>query len=691
MKTYTSDKKITIGLFGHNSSGKTSFAEAMFFNGGLTTRIGKISEGNTLLDFGAEEKTKNQSVNLGIGYVEHNDTKIQILDAPGFLDFQGEIISGLYATDIAALFVNPGSAIEVGLEKAVELIDEMKVPSFFIINGVDKENSEFNKAFEDISVYSSLGIAPITLPMGEKGNFKGIINLLDQKAYIYKDASGKPEITEIPDEYKEMASKFHERMVEAIAEASDELTEKYLETMELDQEDIKKGLKLGMINEKFRPLFTTSATKNAGVNVAADIISNYFPKYNELGEMAVKMQDKDHKLKRNENEPLSGFVFKTISDQHLGDIINIKITSGKIDSSGEFYNVTKEKLEKAGQIYWILGDKKREVPGVSAGDIASFVKLKVTETKDAISTKEDCIIVKTMEYPEPIYSIAIQPKSKDDQEKISIALQKLNREDPSFNSYMDKEFGEFILSGMGDSHLNMILEKVKTKFGVEVDTATPQVPFRETITIKAEARGRYKKQTGGHGQFGDTYLRVEPNPEGYEFVNAIVGGSIPRNYIPSVEKGVKGAMEKGVLAEFPIVNIKVTLFDGSYHSVDSSDMAFQIAGSLGFKEACKSAKMILLEPIYDFEIIVPEENQGDIMGDLSGRRGKIQGTDQRKGHKIVVKASVPLAEMFTYLNTLKSMTGGRGFYTMKFSHYEPVPQNISKKIIEVRKKESEKE
>ena len=691
MKVYTSDKKITIGFFGHMSSGKTSFAETMFFNAGLINRMGKTQEKNTVLDFEVEEQNRGQSINLSMGYVEHMDKKIQIVDAPGFLDFQGEIISGLFAADIAALFINPASAIEVGLEKSLELAEDRDKPVIFIINGIDRENSEWQKAFKDIESYSTIGIAPLTIPIGEKGDFKGIINLLTMKAHMYKDASGKPEITDIPAEHKDIAESFREKMIEAIAESSDELTEKYLETMELDEKDIATGLKLGLAAGKFRPLFVSSAVKNGGVDAFMDIVSAYFPKYSDFKPAGLLKGEEQVELARNEASPFTAYVFKTLSDAHLGDVVTTKVITGKVAAGTDFYNLNKEKAEKSGQLYVLLGDKKDTIDEASAGDIVSFVKLKVTETMDSICGKAAQLQVPGIEFPEPIYSLAIQPKSKDDQEKVSIALNKISKEDPSFKSYMDKEFGDFIISGMGDTHVSMILEKIKRKFGVEVDTANPQVPYRETITASAEAQGRYKKQSGGRGQFGDTWIKLEPCSEGFEFVNAVVGGSIPKNFIPSVEKGVKGAMEKGALAGYPVVNVKVILYDGSYHTVDSSDMAFQVAGSMGFKNACEKAKMILLEPIYDFFITSPEENQGDIMGDLSGRRGKIQGTEQKKGGKVVISARVPLAEMFTYINILKSMTGGRGFYSMKFSHYEAVPSNLSQKIVKEREELFNKE
>ena len=687
MKNFSPDKKITIGFFGHNSTGKTSLSETIFYNAGLRNRIGNTGEGNTALDFTAEEKARKQSINLSMGYGIFNDVLINILDSPGFLDFLGEIISGIYACDIVALFANPGSPIEVGFEKTLELVNQENKSAFIILNGIDKENSDFKKSFEDLKSYSNLAIVPITIPVGEKGDFKGVINLLDNKMYTAND--GKLNGVDIPVDLKDYADEYREKMIEAVAEASDELTDKYLETMELSEEDIKKGLKIGLINNKFRPLFSTSAIKNIGVDVLTEIISKNFPKYQDFPEIKADLNGEEIVLKRTQEETLSGFIFKTMSDPHLGDIVSAKILSGQISSGGEFYNITKDSTEKVGQIFQLLGEKKEDIPLAIAGDVVAFVKLKNSETKDLIASKDKPVKVANIEYPEPIYSIAIKPKSKEDQEKVGTALTKLNKEDPSFKFFMDKEFGDFILSGMGDVHISIILEKLKRKFKVELGTEKPKVPYRETITKPASARGRYKKQTGGRGQFGDTWIKIEPNETGFEFVDAIVGGVIPRNFIPSVEKGIRGALESGILAGYPVVNVKATLYDGSYHPVDSSDMAFQIAGSMGFKAACQEAGMKLLEPIYEFYITVPDDNLGDIMGDLSGRRGKIMGTEQKKGGKTLVTAKVPLSEMFTYINTLKSMTSGRGFYTMKFSHYETVPQNIAQKIIEEKKKRDE--
>ncbi len=688
MKPYLSKEKISIGFFGHNGTGKTSAAEAMFFNAKLTTRLGKTAEKNLVLDFEEEEKKRQQSINLGLGYVEHGDCKIHVLDTPGFLDYLGEIVSATYAADLAAVFVNTENAVEVGFEKAIEILEEKQMPVFFVMNGIDKGNSDFGKAFDDVKNYTSVGMAPLTVPAGEKDGFKGIIDVVEMKLISY-GSEGKTAISDVPAEYADTVKKYREKMIEAVAESTDELTEKYLETGELSADDMKKGIKEGVASGKFRPVFATSALANFGLDIMVDMIVKYFPKYADLPPYNAKKAGSDLLIRRDESEALSGMIFKIISDPHLGDIVNCKLFSGKLASGGEFFNINKSKAEKTGQIYALLGDKKADIPAASAGDIVSFVKLKYSDTGDYIAEKDTGIEYEPFTVQEPIYSISIQPKSKEDQEKVSIALQKINREDPSFKYFMDKEFGEFILSGMGDSHVNIILEKIKRKYGVELTTANPQVPYRETITRPAESQGRYKKQSGGRGQFGDTWIKVEPCETGFEFVDAIVGGVIPRNFIPSVEKGVKGAMETGPLAGYPVVNIKVTLYDGSYHTVDSSDMAFQIAGSMGFKNACEKAELQLLEPIYDFFITLPDDNLGDVMGDLSGRRGRIQGTDQKKGGKTLIHAKAPLSEMFTYINTLKSMTGGRGFYSMKFSHYEPVPHNIALKIIDQRKKKLE--
>ncbi|HDS08868.1 MAG TPA: elongation factor G, partial [Firmicutes bacterium] len=541
--------------------------------------------------------------------------------------------------------------------------------------------------------YKENSFVVFTFPIGKEANFNGVVDIVSQKAYIYNDASGTAEVKDIPNDIKDEVAKLKQELVEFVAETNDALTEKYLEEGVLTEDEIQTGLKEGIRNGTIIPVFAGSAVKNIGIHPFLEGLINYFPNPSQINEIKGinPADDSEIIIKPEEKNPLCGFVFKTVSEPHVGEMFYVRIFSGQLKSASDFFNVNKGKVERTGQLMIALGKKRIDVDALDCGDIGVMVKLKETETGDTITDNELKVRLPEIIYPDPIYSLALHPKSKQDQEKLSQSLAKLHKEDPSFTYRMDPEFSETIISGSGDMHLNVIIERLSRKFDVAITTGLPRVPYRETIKGSAKKQGKYKRQSGGRGQYGDVHIELKPFPAGgFEFVDAIVGGVVPKNYVPAVEKGIRGAMQEGYLAGCPVVDISATIYDGSFHPVDSSDMAFQIAGSMAFKNCMAEAKPVLLEPIYKVDITVPEEYMGDIMGDLNSRRGKILGMDTKDKHQII-SALVPLAEMFTYINDLKSMTGGRGSFTMKYEKYEEVPAHIAEKIIENKKKEKEEQ
>ncbi len=688
MKTFKAEHIRNVGMAGHSGSGKTSLAEALLYHMGVTTRIGRVDQGNTISDYNADEIERQISINTSLLHGEWQDTKINLLDTPGFSDFFGDVVSAMRAADIMMIVVSAASGIEVGTERVRELADKYEMPRFYVINKLDRENVDFDAIYNDLRDRFGKKITLLQFPVETGPNFHQIVDVLKNKMISYAlDGSGKMEEADVPDHLKARVEELHNNLVEAVAESDDELLEKYFEEGDLDIPTLMKGFEKAILNRQVVPVLCASATQNIGIQSLLNFMVNYLPNPTEFP----PIESVDGKTrKRSADEPLTSLVFKTVSEPHVGELSYIRVFSGAMESGEEVLNATQGHVERIGQMYILNGKNKDGVDKLFAGDIGALVKLKSTHTGDTLCDKKEPFQLPPIEFPEPVISIAVVPRSKGDEDKIGSGLQSLHEEDPTFIVRYDPELRQTIVSGQGEMHLDIILKRLKEKFGVEVDIEDPRIPYRETIKGKAEAQGKYKKQTGGRGQYGDAHLRLEPLPrgEGFEFVDAIVGGVIPGKFIPAVEKGVVETMKEGVLAGYQVVDVKVTVFDGSFHPVDSSEVAFKIAASMAFKKAFNEAKPVLLEPIYEIEVKVPEEYMGDVMGDISARRGKILGMES-DGRFQIIKAHVPLAELLKYSTALRSMTQDRGIFRQKFSHYEEVPPDIAQKIIEAAKKEKE--
>ncbi|MDD5238223.1 MAG: elongation factor G [Candidatus Omnitrophica bacterium] len=629
-------------LLGHAQSGKTTLAESLLYFAKATTRKGTVADGTTVSDYSFDEIERKSSINSGLLHADFKGTKLQIIDAPGYADFFAEVISGLRAVDAAVIVIDASAGVEVGTENAWQLLEESGLPCLIFINKMDREDADIDKVLQDIRMRFS-------------------------KKATTVDSLDKPEL------------------VEAVAESDDKLLEKYLEGAKLTPEEIKSGLTQAVIKRKIFPVLSGSALTDKGISELLDAIIQFLPSPLQRapieGNNPAKPQEKKE-IQIKEDAPFHAFVFKTISDPYVGQLTLLRIFSGKLLSDTSFYNVNKKIRERIGQVYILQGKEQKSVEAGSCGDIVAIAKLKETFTSDSLSDEKDQVLFEPIIFPTPAISASVKPKSRQDEEKISGALAKLCAEDPSFKVTRDQQTKELIISGLGDLHLSIMVERMKKRFNVEVELGTPKVSYKETITKSTKVQGKYKRQSGGRGQYGDVWIEVQPleRGKGFEFVDKIFGGAIPRNFIPSVEKGVSHACAEGAVAGYPIVDIRVTLYDGSYHEVDSSDMAFQIAGGMALRKAILEAGPVLIEPIMNVEVVTSEEYLGAISGDINSRRGRIMGMDV-KGKSQIVKATVPLAEMFTYANDLRSLTGGRGSYTMSFSHYEGVPHKIASTII----------
>jgi len=641
MEGFSLDKKRNFILLSHAQAGKTTLAEALLSLAGATTRKGSVMNGNTVSDYSDEEKDRKVSISASIMNCKHNAHFIQIVDTPGYADFIGEVVSFIRAVDAAIVVIDATSGIEVGTERVWEMLDNLNLPRIIFVNKLDKENTDLNSTVEEIR------------------------NSLSKSAILIQNPLSADNI-------------------EVIAESNDALLEQYLEGKEIPQEELKKALKEAVGQGKVYPVLGGSALKDKGIKEIMDAIIEYLPSVSERPKLKAKdlktEEEKDVEL--SEAAPLSGFVFKTIADPFVGQLSLIRLFSGKLAANVSFHNVTRDTKERFSQIYCLQGKEQRSVPDASCGDIIAIAKLKDTHTSDSIGIDGKSAVFEEIKFPEPIYSASIKPKTRQDEEKISTALGKIKSEDFTCKINHDAQTREMVISGMGDQHLNVMVERLKKRFNVQVDLGTPKVPYKETITKSAKVQGKYKKQSGGRGQYGDVWIELEPLSRGgdFEFVNKIVGGAIPRNYIPSVEKGIKNSMKDGMLTGYPLVDIRVTLYDGSYHDVDSSDMAFQIAGAMALKKAVQDCGLVLLEPIMNVEVTITDEYMGQISGDINSRRGRVMGMESRSKYQ-VLKAHVPLAEMFTYAADLRSLTGGRGNYSMSFSSYEIVPHKIAQGII----------
>ena len=694
MKKYEPDAIRNMGIFSHGGEGKTSIVEAMLFLAGENTRLGNVNDGTSLMDYEPEEVERKITISSSFACFDWGKNKINFLDTPGDDNFISDAKLCMRVVDGAIVVVSAVSGVKVQTEKVWEYGNEFAVPVAVFVNKMDRERADFARTMEDLKKnLADKSIVVVQMPMGAEDKFKGVIDVLAMKAHTYKnDGSGAYSTGDIPSEYVEEAEQYRERLIETAVEMNDELMERYLNGDEIKDDEIEQCLKEGIWNRKIAPVFCGSAVMNIGIAGLLDSIVKYFPSpvyKKEVEGIDVKTGEKI-KREMSAEKPFSAFIFKTFTDPFAGKLTLFRVYSGEIHPDMTVLNVTKDEKERIGQIFYLVGKKQKPAGFAGAGDIAVVAKLKEAGTGDTLCEEKAPIKYESVKLSQPVISFSLQPKSKGDEDKLNTSLARLIEEDQTIRYSRDEQTKEFLLSGMGQVHIEVIVEKMKRKFGVEVELKEPKVPYKETIRGTCKVQGKYKKQSGGKGQYGDTWLEMGPMPRGggFEFIDKVVGGSVPRQYIPAVEKGIVEAMNQGILAGFPVVDFKVALYDGSYPDGDSSEMAFKIAASMGFKKGLEQCKPVLLEPIMKIEVIVPDEYMGDIMGDMNSRRGKIIGVESR-GTNQVVKAAVPMAEVLRYAPDLRSMTGGRGTFTMEFGHYEEVPGQIAEKIIDAARKERE--
>ncbi len=694
MKEYNIEDVRNIGIIGHGGTGKTSLTEAILFNCKETDRIGRVEDGTTVCDYDPEEKKRQISISVAVAPCEYNNHRLFFVDTPGYFDFVGELIQGLKAVDTAIINTCAVSGLQVGTEKAWDYVNKFKVPRVFFINKLDRENSNFDVVFEQIKNKFGTSVVPVQIPIGKEAGFKGVVDIIEKKAKIYDSKTKTMVDGEIPSDLESMVDEFRNLLMESVAESDEVLLDKYLGEGELSNEEIITGLRKGINSCDIAPVFCGSAIANIGLHTLLDSIIKYLPSPSEKAAYEGINPKNNEKIQRNAkiSDPFSAVVFKTIADPFIGRLSMFRVISGTMNSDATFYNSTQDKTEKINTLYVMKGRNQISVPKLKAGDIGAIAKLQYTMTGDTLCDPLHPVLYSGFEFPQPCISMAVFPKSKGDEDKISSGLHKLREEDPTFSISRDVEYAEMIVSGLGELHIEVIANKLKTKFGADVTLDTPKIPYRETIKKMADIQAKYKKQSGGHGQYGDVHIKFEPQYETEDlvFVDAIVGGVVPRQYIPAVEKGLREAMRKGVLAGFPVINLKATLHYGSYHPVDSSEMAFKTAASMAYKKGLKEASPIILEPIVHMEITVPDEYMGDVMGDMNRRRGKVHGMEPKDGMQVVI-TEVPLSEVFRYATDLRSMTQARGSFTMKFERYDEVPAIVAQKIIESAHKEEEEE
>ncbi len=689
MRAYTPDAIRNVVLVGHSSSGKTTLAEAMLFDAGLLTRMGRVEDGNTVSDYHPEEIRRTISIYTSLLPYEWNRVKVNILDTPGYPDFVGEVKGALRVADVGLLLVDAVSGVEVGTELVWSYMDERSLPRAILVNKMNRENADFQHVLENIRSTFPGMIVPLHMPIGAGESFQGVIDLVAKKAYI----GPKAEASDLPPEYEDEVEERRLEIIEAAAEVDDDLITKYLEGEELTPEEIQRGLRLGIAQGHIIPVLIASASENIGVIAVMDAITAYFPSPLDMPpEPALDLRTQEEvELPPEPTGPLAAFVFKTVADPYVGKISYFRVYSGTLQSDSRVWNSRAEVEERISQLFFPRGKEHIDTDKVVAGDIGAVAKLAHTLTNDTLCNKEQPLKLQPIRYPNPLYSVAVHPKTKQDAGKLTSALSRLQEEDPTLQWRYEPSTKETILSGMGDVHIDVAVRYLKERFGVDVEVTLPKVPYRETITKSASGQYRHKKQTGGAGQFAEVHMELKPLPRGKGFeydTSRVFGGAISSSFFPSIEKGIKAAMEEGPLAGYPVVDIRAEVYDGKEHPVDSKDIAFQIAGREAFKKVFLLAKPALLEPIMKVEIIVPDDYVGDIIGDLNTRRAIVQGMTQEKG-KSVIKALVPLAEMQRYATDLRSLTQGRGVFRMEFSHYEIVPEHIAQKIIEEAKKEKE--
>jgi elongation factor G len=686
MNEYKADKIRNVVLVGHSSSGKTSLAEALLYATGAVTRLGKVDDNTSVSDFDPEEQRRKISINTSLIPCEWNGYKVNILDTPGYIDFVGEVKSALRVADCAIVVVDAVSGVEVGTELVWQYADEVKLPRILLINKLDRENADFDRVLNQLRERFGKSVVSLQIPIGKEANFQGQVNVVTRKAFVGSD--GKE--TNIPSDLTGRLESERAKLMEVAAESDDALIEKYLGGEELSDDEMRTGLKQGIKCGTLIPVLCASATQNIGTRYLLKFMADYVPSPLDVDPVLAENPATHEKepLPANESANLAAYVFKTMADPFVGKLTYFRVYSGKLESDSRVVNSRNGAEERIGQVYVLRGKEQIPVKAIAAGDIGAVAKLQDTSTGDTLCDKGHPLVLPKVVYPNPVYSVALTPKTKTDLDKMGAALQRLVEEDPTLRVYREPDTSETIMSGMGDSHVDVAVRRLKQKFGVELLTGVPKIPYKETITKTTKVQGRHKKQTGGRGQFGDTWIRFEPLPRGtgFEFTEEIFGGSVPNQFIPAVEKGMREIIARGVLAGFPTTDFRAVLYDGSYHPVDSSEIAFKLAAHKAFKAGVPQAGPVLLEPIMNVTVTVPDQFMGDVLGDLNTKRARVQGMEQ-KGAWSIVTAQAPLAELQRYATDLRSMTQGRGYFTMEFSHYDTVPSHIAQQIIEKARKE----
>ncbi len=686
MKAYTTENLRNLAIIGHGDAGKTQLVSSLLYIAGATPRLGKVDDGTTITDHDDDSKERKITLNNNFAHLEYNDTKINFIDSPGYAEFVSHARPACRVADLAVVVVDGVNGIEVQTERTWNYANEFLLPRFMVVNKLDKERSDFGHAVETANNAFARSIVPFTLPIGKETDFRGVVDVVYMKAYQFDDR-GKANEIDIPEQGREAVDATRERIIELVAESDDELLEKYFENGTLEEEDIIPNLSKAIAKAKLCPVYAVSSESLTGLSILLEHIVEFAPNPathgHEFGYADYDMKGDRIERKYSNDEPFSAYVFRTIADPFAGRINVMKVVSGTIQNDANVYNSHRDENERLGNLHVLQGKDLEKVDKAQTGDIIAVVKLKETQTGDTLCDKQNQIVYPEVKYRVPAVAFAIEPKSRADEDKISVALHKILEEDPSLKFERDSQTSEFILSGSGQQHIESVVHKLEKKYDVHVELHPPKVPYKETITAKCEVQGRHKKQSGGRGQFGDCKVTFEPleHDAGFVFEDKIFGGAIPANFRPAVEKGILEAANEGAIAGYPLVDFKVTLIDGSYHNVDSDEHSFKAAGKKAFRNAMEKARPTLLEPIMDVEVFTPQEVSGDIMGDLNQRRGRVSGMDMR-GKQQIIKAQVPLAEMLDYQGRLNSMTQARGSYNMEFSHYDPLPQNLQSKVIE---------
>jgi elongation factor G len=681
VKTYPVEKIRNVGLFSHGGAGKTSLTEAMLFTGKAINRLGRVEEGNTVSDWDPDEIKRTISISATPAPVEWKDHKINIIDAPGYADFVGEVKAAMHVVDAALVLLDASAGVEVGSELAWRYAAERNLPTIVIVNKMDRENADFAASLAAAQASFGQKVVPLCIPIGRESGLRGIVDLLSMRAHLFSDnRDGSTTDADVPAEMLDEVETYRLQLVEKIAENDEELMLRYLEDDEISGDELRAGLRSGVASGEIVPVLSCAASTNRGACIVLDALIDLAPAPSAI--TAQSPDGGDITVEADPNGPIAAFVWKTIADPFVGKLTYFRVYSGTFKSDSHIWNVNRNKDERAGQLFILRGKEQIAVDEISAGDIGAVAKLVETTTGDTLTDPQNKLTIDGIEFPQPLFTAAVAPKTKSDLDKMGSALQRVADEDPTLHVGRDAATGETVVSGLGESHVQIAMERMARKFGVNVEIGLPVVPYRETIQKAVQKiEYKHKKQTGGHGQYGHVYIDVEPSEEDFQFEEKVFGGSVPRQYIPAVEKGVREAMEEGILAGFPVVNIKVTLTDGSYHNVDSSEMAFKLAASQAFKKAAQSANPVILEPVLNVAVTVPDTYTGDIMGDLTVKRAHVSGMTPASDGYTTIEATVPAAEVQRYATDLRSLTQGRGTFTTSFSHYQQVPSHLTDSII----------